>query len=63
LDSIAERRFVISNRLFEAGKISLTDLQFSQREKDNARRNFIRTLRRLEELKFSILSKTGLRLL
>lgn len=44
-DSVAQRRFVISNSLYQLGKLSITDLNFAQNEKDNARRSYINALR------------------
>jgi outer membrane protein TolC len=44
-DSVANRRFVIANSLYQAGKLSVTDLNLAQSEKDSARRNYIGALR------------------
>jgi len=43
-DSVAHRRFTIANKLFQSGKLSVTDLSVAQTEKDNARRNYIAAL-------------------
>lgn len=60
MDSIGDQRFLISNRLFETGKISVTELQISQREKDMAKRNYLRMLRRITELRYAIRARTGM---
>ncbi|MCX6300236.1 MAG: TolC family protein [Bacteroidetes bacterium] len=44
-DSVGQRRFQISNRLFQEGKVSITDLNIAQNEKDLAKRNYINSLR------------------
>ena len=44
-DSIAERRFILSNTLYRTGKLSVTDLNLSQIEKDNSRINYVNALR------------------
>lgn len=44
-DSVALRRFTIANRLFQTGKLSVTDLNLAQSEKDSARRNYISALK------------------
>lgn len=62
LDSIGERRFAITNRLFTAGKIPVNDLQLAQREKDNARRNYVGALRKLTEQRYAITARTGMQL-
>ena len=60
MDSLGQQRFSISNRLFSAGKISVTEVQTAQREKDSARRNYLRMIRRLAELKYAIRAKAGM---
>jgi outer membrane protein TolC len=49
LDTLSQKRFVITNRLFQSGKASLLELQAAQSEKDNARRNYIVSLQRFWE--------------
>lgn len=44
-DSVAQRRFSIANSLYQLGKLSVTDLNLAQSEKDNARRISITALR------------------
>ncbi len=58
-DSVAARRFVLSNQLYQSGKLSITDLSISQGEKDNARRNYISALRNFWEAWFSFKRATG----
>jgi outer membrane protein TolC len=45
VDSVAARRFEISDRLYQLGKISITDLQIARSERDNARRSSVGALR------------------
>ncbi|WP_456430049.1 TolC family protein [Rhodocaloribacter sp.] len=44
-DTVAARRFEVARNRYLIGKISITDLFNAQREKDNARQAYIRTLR------------------
>ncbi len=44
-DSVAQRRFRIANNLYQIGKLSITDLNLAQSEKDNTRRTYINALR------------------
>jgi outer membrane protein TolC len=44
-DSVAQRRFVLANAMYQVGKLSVTDLNLAQSEKDNARRSYINALR------------------
>src|SRR5574343_536813 len=44
-DSVANRRFTLANNLYQIGKLSVTDLNLAQLEKDNARRTYILSLR------------------
>ncbi len=44
-DTLSQKRFAITNRLFQSGKASLLELQAAQTEKDIARRKYIATLR------------------
>lgn len=48
-DSVALRRCTIANNLFQVGKLSVTDLNLAQSEKDNARRSYISALRQFWE--------------
>ena len=59
LDTLSQRRFIITNRLFQASKASLSELQTSQIEKDNLRRNYISALRRFWEAYYLLKTKTG----
>ena len=58
LDTLSQKRFVITNRLFQSGKASLLELQAAQTEKDNARRNYIALLRKFWEGYYLLKSKT-----
>ena len=44
-DTIAQKRFVITNRLYQLSKASILDLQVAQNEKDNAKRNYLSAVR------------------
>jgi outer membrane protein TolC len=44
-DSVARRRYAIANGLFRTGKLTITELNLAQGEKDNARRSYISSLR------------------
>lgn len=44
-DSVAQRRFMLANNLYQIGKLSVTDLNLAQSEKDNSRRMYIEALR------------------
>jgi outer membrane protein TolC len=44
-DTIAQKRFAITNRLYQLSKAGLLDLQVAQNEKDNARRNYFSAIR------------------
>ncbi|MCC7525687.1 MAG: TolC family protein [Chitinophagaceae bacterium] len=44
-DSVAARRYTIANNLYQSGKLSITELNLAQAEKDEARRSFISALR------------------
>ncbi|HEV7781848.1 MAG TPA: TolC family protein [Chitinophagaceae bacterium] len=59
LDTLSQRRFTITNRLFQSGKASLLELQAAQTEKDNARRNHIAALRKFWESYYLFRVKTG----
>ena len=62
LDTLSQRRFVVANRLFQAGKLSLLELQAAQSEKDIARRNYILSLQRFWEQWYALKAKTLLAL-
>jgi outer membrane protein len=59
IDTLTQRRFAITNRLFQSGKNSLLELQAAQTEKDNARRNYILALRKFWETWYLLKSKTN----
>lgn len=59
LDTLAQKRFAITNRLFQSGKASLIELQAAQSEKDSAKRNYIAALRKIWESHFLLSAKTG----
>jgi outer membrane protein TolC len=42
---VAQRRFTIASNLYQIGKLSVTDLNLAQSEKDNARRTYIAALK------------------
>lgn len=44
-DSVALRRFDISTRLYQMGKLSLTELNLAQSEKDQASRGYVQAMR------------------
>lgn len=48
-NSVALKNDTISNKLYQAGKISLSDLVLAQNEKDNTLRNYISSLRQYWE--------------
>lgn len=58
-DSVAERRYELSRRLYQMGKLSITELGISQQEKDNARRNYIAALRNFWETWQRLMRLTG----
>lgn len=49
IDTLTQKRFLITNRLFQSGKVSLSELQISQNEKDMAKRNYLLAMRRFWE--------------
>lgn len=57
-DSLAEKRYKITNRLFQSGKASLLELQASQTEKDNARKKYIIALQKFWESWYLLKAKT-----
>ncbi len=58
LDTLSQKRFAITNRLFQSGKVSLFELQASQIEKDNSRRNYIAALQEFWENWYLLKAKT-----
>jgi outer membrane protein TolC len=44
-DSVAQRRYTIANNLYQLGKLTITELNLAQAEKDNARRTYMTALR------------------
>jgi outer membrane protein TolC len=44
-DTVAQRRYDISNKLYQIGRVTITELNFAQNEKDYAHRNYVATLR------------------
>ena len=44
-DTVAQKRYKISNQLFQIGKVSVSELQIAQTEKDNARKYYISSIR------------------
>lgn len=59
IDTLTEKRYIITNRLFQTGKASLLEIQASQSEKDYARRNYIQALRRFWESWYLLKLKTN----
>ena len=58
LDTLSQKRFLITNRLYQSGKASLLELQAAQTEKDNAKRNYIASLRKFWESYYLLKAKT-----
>lgn len=58
-DSVAARRYELSNQLYMRGQLSITELGIAQSEKDNARRTFIAALRSYWQARFKFNSITG----
>jgi outer membrane protein len=58
LDTLALKRYMITNRLFQSGKTSLLEQQAAQTEKDNARKNYIAALQRFWEAWYLLKAKT-----
>jgi outer membrane protein len=44
-DSVAQHRYAIANNLYQIGKLTVTDLNIAQAEKDNAKKSYILSLR------------------
>jgi outer membrane protein TolC len=59
IDTLAAKRYLTANRLYELGKISLLELQASFTEKDNAKRNYIYSLRLFWEAYYLLKVKIG----
>lgn len=59
-DTLTGKRLSISSRLYQSGKISLLELQAAQTDQENARRNYIRALRKYWEIYYLVRAKTGL---
>lgn len=60
LDTLSQKRFAITNRLFQSGKANLLELQAAQTEKDNSKRNYITTVRKFWESYYLFRAKTGM---
>lgn len=60
-DSVAARRFDLSNRLYQSGKLTITDLTLAQAEKDTARRAYITALRQFWKAWYAFKRVTGWR--
>ncbi len=58
-DTVASRRFALSNQLYQSGKLSITDLSISQGEKDNARRTYISALKNFWQAWYTFIKVTG----
>jgi len=43
--AVAERRFTIANSLYQTGKLTITEMNIAQSEKDNAQRSYMTALR------------------
>jgi outer membrane protein TolC len=44
-DSVGLRRYALSNQLYQSGKLTVTELNVAQSEKDNAQRSYVSALR------------------
>jgi outer membrane protein TolC len=44
-DSVALRRYTIANKLYQNGKLTITDLNIAEAEKDNSRKEYLGVLR------------------
>ena len=53
-DDIAQRRYNITKSRYNIGKISITDLNLAQTEKDEAKQNYIQSLREYWEAYFNL---------
>lgn len=60
LDTLSEKRFIITNKLWQSGKVTLLELQAAQSEKDNSRKNYVIALRRFWETYYFLKIRTGL---
>lgn len=59
LDTLAQKRLAITNRLYQSGKVSLIDVQASQTERDNSRRNYIVSLKEFWTKYYSLRTKVN----
>jgi outer membrane protein TolC len=59
IDTLTQKKYSITNRLFQSGKASLLELQAAQSEKDIARRNYIQALRQFWESWYLLKVKTN----
>lgn len=57
-DSIAQKRFLVSQNRYRVGKIDITNLQIAQNEKDSALRNLIQSLRDYQSAYYRLLRLT-----
>lgn len=62
LDTLAEKRFSITNRLYQSGKATLLEMQAAQLEKDNAKRNYVNGIKMFWETYYLFRLKTGMEL-
>ncbi len=60
LDTLSQKRFAITNRLFQSGKANLLELQSAQTDKDNSKRNYINAIRKFWESYYLFRVKTGM---
>lgn len=58
-DTVAQKRYLIANALYKVGKLSISDLNIAQNEKDNARQEYVSALRSFWET-FYLLRRTTL---
>jgi outer membrane protein TolC len=58
MDSIAQKRFAISNTLYQTGKLSISDFNIALTEKDESRRNYISALRKYWNIFYSLQKMT-----
>lgn len=58
LDTLSQKRYIIANRLFQTGKISLLELESAQIGKDYAKKNYISALRKFWEAYYLLKTKT-----
>lgn len=53
-DTVAQKRYEVTRQRYLTGKISITDLNIAQSEKDNARLSYLRELRRFWEAYYNL---------